>query len=418
MRLIILTLIASTILWACNGTNADDAEDKDTTAQNDDENNDGNDSSDDDDDQGSDSNDGDDLVSYDGLQLDDIVLPDGFKIDVFGRVNNARSLALSPDGVLYVGNRSGDKVYALVDNNGDMKADEKYVLAEDLRMPNGVAFKDGDLYVAEVSKLWKFENIENDLGNPPAPELIYDDYPSDGHHGWKYIAFGPDGKLYVPVGAPCNICESKDERYAAITRMDPDGTNREVYASGVRNTVGFTWHPETEDLWFTDNGRDNIGGDNQSITDNSPPCELNVAAEKGNHYGYPYCHGDDISDPEFGHKRECDEFKDPAQNLGPHTAPLGVKFYTGDNFPPSYTNKILIAEHGSWNRSTKIGYRVTMVEEQNGVGQSYETFASGWLNDATQQVWGRPVDLVIAKDGSMLLSDDLTGTVYRIWYEG
>ncbi len=356
------------------------------------------------------------LVNDDGLQLDKIQLPDGFKIGVFGRVNNARSLAISPSGTLFVGNRGGDNVYALRDTNGDMKADERYELAADMRMPNGVAFKDGDLYVAEVSKLWRFPDIENNLDNPQK-ELIYEDYPTDGHHGWKYIAFGPDGKLYVPVGAPCNICESQDERYASITRMDPDGTNREVYAHGVRNTVGFTWHPQTGELWFTDNGRDNIGS-SQSETDNSPPCELNRATAGGQHFGYPYCHGGTISDPDFGDKRDCSEFVEPAQNLGPHVAPLGLKFVDSEMFPSNYQGKILIAEHGSWNRSTKIGYRVQMVTESNGQGQSYGTFASGWLDDASQSVWGRPVDLIFAADGSMLLSDDVGNVVYRIWYEG
>lgn len=356
------------------------------------------------------------LVNTQGLQLDKIQLPTGFKIEVFARVDNARSLALSPAGTLFVGNRSGDNVYAVRDTNGDMKADEIFELTEGHRMPNGVAFKDGDLFVADIDKLWKFPDIENNLENP-TKELIYDDYPSDQHHGWKYIAFGPDGKLYVPVGAPCNICESQDERYASITRMDADGTNREVFAHGVRNTVGFTWHPETDEMWFTDNGRDNIGA-SQSETDNSPPCELNRVTESGQHFGYPYCHGGTISDPAFGSKRDCNEFIVPAQNLGPHVAPLGLKFGTSSNFPPSYTGKIFIAEHGSWNRSEKIGYRVQLVTESNGVGQSYETFASGWMDSNTQSVWGRPVDLVWAKDGSMLLSDDLSGTIYRIWYDG
>lgn len=360
----------------------------------------------------------DDLTTQRNLQLDKIKLPDGFRIEVFGRVNNARSLALSPSGTVFVGNRGGGGVYALVDTNGDMKADKVYTIvakSEKMTLPNGVAFKDGDLYVAEVSKLWKFPNIEDHLENP-RKELIYEDYPTDRHHGWKYIAFGPDNKLYVPVGAPCNICESKDERYASITRMDPDGGNREVYAHGVRNTVGFTWHPETGEMWFTDNGRDNIGK-NQKETDNSPPCELNRATRAGQHFGYPYCHAGAISDPDFGDKRDCSEFIAPAKNLGPHVAPLGLKFCTSTNFPSSYKNQIFIAEHGSWNRSEKIGYRVQLVKEENGVGQSYETFASGWL-DENGDVWGRPVDLVWAKDGSMLLSDDLGNAVYRIWYEG
>lgn len=351
-----------------------------------------------------------DLNSTEGLQLERLVLPDGFKINVYARVKSARSMAMGDDGTLFIGSRGHDKVYAVRDTDGDFKADEIYTIASDLRNPNGVAFKDGALYIADVSKLWRYDNIEATLGNPYG-QLVYDDYPTDGHHGWKYIAFGPDGKLYVPVGAPCNICESKKEIYASITRMNPDGSDREVYASGVRNTVGFTWHPETGEMYFTDNGRDMLG-------DDIPPCELNRATEKGQHFGYPYCHGGDIKDLEYGDKRPCSDFVKPVQKLGPHVAPLGLKFYTGDMFPASYKNKILIAEHGSWNRSDKIGYRVTMVTEQNGKGQSYEPFIYGWLDETEQTSWGRPVDVLMLKDGSILISDDQSGTIYRVTYEG
>ena len=299
----------------------------------------------------------------DGLNLDAIQLPDGFEIEVFARVNNARSLVLTPNGTLFVSNRGGDKVYAVRDTDGDWKADEKYVIAKDLRMPNGIAFKDGSLFVAEVSKLWRFDNIEENLSTPPEPVLIYDDYPSDRHHGWKFIAFGPDGKLYVPVGAPCNICESKDELYASISRMDPDGSNREVFAHGVRNTVGFTWHPETGEMWFTDNGRDLLG-------DDEPPCELNRVTEAGQHFGYPYCHAGYLKDPDFGDKRPCDDFVKPVQNLGPHVAPLGVKFCTSEAFPTAYRNLAFIAEHGSWNRTPEAGHtghKITLVKEATDV---------------------------------------------------
>jgi glucose/arabinose dehydrogenase len=353
------------------------------------------------------------LASYDGLELDKLTLPNGFKIDVFARVKNARSMAMTDNGTLFVGNRGGDKVYAVKDTDGDWKADEIFVIAKDLRMPNGIAFKEGSLYVAEVSKLWRFDNIEENLDNPPEPVLIYDDYPTDGHHGWKFIAFGPDGKLYVPVGAPCNICESKDERYASITRMDPDGSNREVYAHGVRNTVGFTWHPETGDLWFTDNGRDWLGND-------EPPCELNRATKAGQHFGYPYCHGGYFKDPEFGDRRSCDEFVDPVQNLTAHVAPLGVKFYTGNMFPEEYKNMIFIAEHGSWNRDEDVGhtgYKVTMVREENGKGVAYEDFIEGFLDKEKNKGWARPVDLLVMDDGSMLISDDLGGTIFRVTYK-
>jgi glucose/arabinose dehydrogenase len=350
------------------------------------------------------------LISKDGLQLDKLKLPEGFKIDVYARVKNARSMALGSDGTLFIGTRGDDKVYAVRDSDNDFKADEIFTLATELRNPNGVAFKDGALYVAEISKLWKYENIESTLNNPYG-KLIYDDYPTDGHHGWKYIAFGPDGKLYIPVGAPCNLCESKNEMYASITRMNPDGTGREIYAKGIRNTVGFTWHPETGQMYFTDNGRDMLG-------DDVPPCELNRITEKGQHFGYPYCHGGTIKDPEFGDKFPCSDFVKPVQNLGPHVAPLGMKFYTGNMFPEKYKNKILIAEHGSWNRSEKIGYRITMVTEENGVGKKYEPFITGWLDEKEQTSWGRPVDVLILPDGSMLMSDDQSGTIYRVSYNG
>ena len=344
--------------------------------------------------------------------LSSLILPDGFKIEVYASgVNDARSMALSPSGILYVGNRDGDKVYALEDTNGDNKVDKKYTLASGLRMPNGVAFRNGSLYVAEVSRLLRFDNIENDLSNPPKPVVIYDDYPTDRHHGWKYIAFGPDGKLYVPVGAPCNICESKDEIYASITRMNPDGSNREVYAKGIRNTVGFTWHPETGDLWFTDNGRDMLG-------DNMPDCELNKATKSGEHFGYPYCHAGDIGDPEFGSKFSCSDFVKPQWKMGPHVAPLGLKFYAGDMFPSDYSGNLIIAKHGSWNRSRKIGYEVVMVKVENGRAVGEQNFVTGWLNKGEQEAWGRPVDVLVMPDGSVLISDDKAGLIYRVTYQG
>lgn len=345
------------------------------------------------------------------LPLNTIKLPAGFRIEVFAEVENARSMAMSPSGTLFVGNRNEDKVYAIKDTNGDFKADKKWVIASGLNMPNGVAFKDGDLYIAEVSKISKFPGIESKLDNPGKPVTVYDKYPSEAHHGWKYIAFGPDGKLYVPVGAPCNICESKDPQYASITRMNADGTGMEVFASGVRNTVGFTWHPETKEMWFTDNGRDMLG-------DDIPPCELDVATKAGQHFGYPYCHGGTITDPEFGSKRPCSDFQTPAQNLGAHVAPLGLKFYNGKQFPASYQGNLFIAEHGSWNRSKKSGYKISLVKVSGVKSTGYETFASGWLDESTQKVWGRPVDVLLLADGSMLVSDDQANVIYRISYKG
>ena len=355
-------------------------------------------------------------VRYDALPipelpLEDIQLPDGFKIEIFASVENARSMAMSPSGILYVGNRSGDKVYAVIDEDGDFVADKQYVIDSGLRMPNGVAFLDGDLYVGAVSKILKYPDIESNLTNPPDPTVIYDKYPTEGHHGWKYIAFGPDGKLYVPVGAPCNICKPEDDVFASITRINPDGTDMEIYASGVRNSVGFTWHPETKALWFTDNGRDQLG-------DDVPPCELNSATRKGQNFGYPYCHAGTVLDPEFGDGKDCDDYISPALSLGAHVAPLGLKFYTGNQFPSPYHGTLLIAEHGSWNRSKKSGYRLVNVPVDGNKGTAYNTFASGWLNDESQEVWGRPVDVLVLPDGSILVSDDFANVIYRISYEG
>jgi glucose/arabinose dehydrogenase len=338
--------------------------------------------------------------------------PEGFEISLYASgIDNARSLAMGTNGTIFVGNRTEDKVYAVVDSDGDYIADTVYVLASGLRMPNGVAFKDGDLYVAEVSRILRFKDIENNLASPTY-EVVYDQYPTDRHHGWKYIAFGPDGLLYVPVGAPCNICESA-EIYASITRLDVAAADPkpEIYAHGVRNTVGFAWHPETDELWFTDNGRDHLG-------DNFPPCELNHAPTQGMHFGYPYCHGGDIQDPEFGNKRDCKEFVAPAQKLGPHVAPLGMLFYTGDMWPEIYKNHIFIAEHGSWNRSSKIGYRITLVKLDGNKAISYEPFIDGWLDEEEQEAWGRPVALLQLPDGSVLISDDKAGAIYRISYKG
>ncbi len=316
---------------------------------------------------------------------------------------------MSPSGVVYVGNRRADKVYAVRDNDGDGMAEEKYEVDSDLKMPNGVAFNNGDLYVAEVSKVWRYRDIENDLSNPPEPELVYDEYPTESHHGWKYIAFGPDGKLYVPVGAPCNICESDDAVFASLTRMNRDGSGMEIVAEGVRNTVGFAWHPDTGELWFTDNGRDMMG-------DNYPPCELNRMRQTGLHFGYPYCHGSDIADPEFGHKRPCTDFERPVWKFEAHTAPLGMKFYTGDMFPEEYKGDVIVAQHGSWNRSKKIGYRLMRVHMEGNRAIKADVFLDGWLDDSAQDQWGRPVDVLEMPDGSILVSDDYANVIYRISY--
>jgi glucose/arabinose dehydrogenase len=343
------------------------------------------------------------------IRLDTITLPPGFSISVYAsNVPNARSLALSPSGTVFVGTRTAGAVYAIVDTDKDHKADKVYTIAQGLRMPNGVAFRDGSLYVAEVSTIWRYDHIEASLANPPKPVLVNGSFPTETHHGWKYIAFGPDGWLYVPVGAPCNLCERTDNPvYASITRMKPDGSSLEVFASGVRNTVGFTWHPVTKELWFTDNGRDMLG-------DDLPADELNRAPQKGLHFGFPYCHAGTIADPQFGSKRPCAELTPPARTLGPHVASLGVKFYTGAMFPAEYRNQVIIAEHGSWNRSTPVGYRLSLVRLDGNKAITYETFAQGWLQG--RRAWGRPVDVLVMPDGAMLVSDDLAGAIYRIAY--
>lgn len=339
--------------------------------------------------------------------LSRVRLPEGFSVSFYSdRVPNARSLAMGARGTLFVGTRAGGTVYALTDSDGDSFAETVNVIATGLDSPNGVAFRNGSLYVAEISRILRYDEIESRLASPPDPAVVVDSLPTDRHHGWKFIRFGPDGKLYVPVGAPCNVCARDDRRYASILRMNPDGTNLEVFAGGVRNTVGFDWHPETGVLWFTDNGRDHLG-------DDSPPDELNRAPRAGLHFGFPHCHGEAVSDPSFGSSRSCGEFAAPALGLPAHVAALGMRFYTGSMFPASWKNSIFIAEHGSWNRSSPVGYRVTRVSVSEGRALSYETFADGWLgSDGT--AWGRPVDVLVAPDGALLVSDDRMGAVYRI----
>jgi glucose/arabinose dehydrogenase len=343
-------------------------------------------------------------------QLQKIILPEGFRIDYYAEnVDNARSMCLSPSGTLFVGTRSKGNVYALKDTDNDHVADIKYTIRSGLRSPNGVAFKNGDLYVAEINRILVFRDIENTLDDDLPYDVLIDSYPNKSHHGWKYIAFGPDGKLYVPVGAPCNVCESNDPVFNSITRIDvEDQPKIDIVHQGIRNTVGFTWHPVTNELWFTDNGRDWMG-------DDLPACELNYAPADGLHFGFPYCHQGDLSDPEFGEEFPCSEFVAPVQKLGPHVAPLGLEFYTGEQFPSNYENQIFIAEHGSWNRSVPIGFRVTLVTLNTNQVLNYEVFAEGWLQG--RRAWGRPVDLELLPDGSLLVSDDQNDAIYRISYD-
>lgn len=339
------------------------------------------------------------------VDLDDIKLPPGFEIEVFADVPNARSLAIGDAGTIFVANRRANSVYAIV-RRGDGEP-EVVKLVSGLSMPNGVAYHAGDLYIAEASRIFRIENVESRLDEKPKPEILDIELPKERHHGWRYIGFGPDEKLYVAIGAPCNICDRGHEGFAQIIRMNADGSERETFAEGIRNSVGFTWHPDTDELWFTDNGRDMMG-------DDIPPGELNTAPRQGLHFGYPYCHGGDIPDPEYGEDKNCEDYMRPAQKLGPHVAALGVKFYTGEMFPAEYHRQIFLAEHGSWNRSKKIGYRISLVRLEGGTPVSYEVFAEGWLHD--ENVSGRPVDLLVLDDGSLLVSDDYAGKIYRISY--
>jgi glucose/arabinose dehydrogenase len=337
----------------------------------------------------------------------DIMLPPGFRIGVYAEVPNARQMALGPAGVVFVGSRSAGKVHAVVDRNADDRADEVHLIASGLDMPSGLAFRDGSLYVAEVSRILRFRDIARDLERPARPEVLTSAYPSDQHHGWKFIAFGPDGGLYVPVGAPCNVCAPPGPLHATITRLNTGGGQPEVVARGVRNSLGFDFHPQTGELWFTDNGRDWLG-------DDQPPDELNRLSRTGEHFGFPYCHGDGLRDPEHNGGRACSELTPPVAALDPHVAALGMRFYTGTMFPPDYRGGIFIAEHGSWNRSRPIGYRVTFVRLDGNRALAYEVFAEGWLRGNTAS--GRPADVLVMPDGALLVSDDKAGRIYRISY--
>ncbi|HWE27015.1 MAG TPA: PQQ-dependent sugar dehydrogenase [Polyangia bacterium] len=381
------------------------------------------------------------------LPLDRLKLPAGFRIAVYAHpVKNARSLALGPDGIVFVGTRSAGNVYALVPDSERQHAQRVVTLARGLENPNGVAYRDGALYVAERSRILRYDDIAHHLDAPPKPTVVRDDYPHKAHHGWKFIAFGPDGWLYVPVGAPCNECKPPEPIFATITRLSIDGNGggggdgkqREIFARGVRNTVGFDWDPRTRELWFTDNGRDDLG-------DDRPPDELDHAPRAGMDFGFPYCHGRDIADPKYGREHACSELTPPVAELGAHVAALGMRFYTGTMFPDEYRGDIFIAEHGSWNRTIPVGYRVVRVKLDGNRVVRNEVFAEGWLPpnpkpedphrpnslraDETasvvqklsgakrSQAWGRPVDVLVMPDGALLVSDDSADAVYRITYE-
>lgn len=341
--------------------------------------------------------------------LDHIRLPPGFRIERFAEVPNARQMALGRD-TLFVGSMRDGRVHAIPMVKG--RAGKPKVIAQGLKLPVGVAYRDGDLYISAVSRILRIRDVERRLDRPPPPETVFDGLPEETHHGWKFIALGPDGALYIPVGAPCNICAPDPDRYALIARLDLATKQLAVVARGVRNTVGFDWHPRTRQLWFTDNGRDWLG-------DDAPPDELNRLDRPGRHFGYPHCHGKSLVDPEYG--RDCAQFTPPARELGAHVAALGMRFYTGKRFPARYRDAIFVAEHGSWNRSRKTGYRVMAAILEGDRVVAYEPFATGWLQGEgsdRERVLGRPADVLVMPDGSLLVSDDHAGVVYRVVYEG
>ncbi len=346
------------------------------------------------------------------LPIERIQLPPGFHIEVLSAdVPTARAMTLSPKGILYVGSLDGH-VYALELRDGKLAA--RHVIASGLETPAGVAWHEGALYVSAVSQIVRFDDVDAHLDAPPKPVVVTDKLPTERHHGWKFIAFGPDGKLYVPQGAPCNVClpanDPGRDHYAMLGRMNVDGTHYETIARGIRNTVGFAWHPVTHELWFTDNGRDMLG-------DDIPDDKLNRAPRAGLDFGFPFCQGGNIPDPEFRAGHSCSEFTPPTAKLGAHVAALGMRFYTGSMFPADYRDNIFIAEHGSWNRSKKIGYRVVrIIVNPDGSNPRQQIFAQGWLNNDETE-WGRPADVLPLPDGSLLISDDYAGAIYRVTYK-
>jgi glucose/arabinose dehydrogenase len=341
----------------------------------------------------------------DKLPTAKLKVPQGFNIEVYASgMTNAREMALGDKGTVFVGSRLVDKVYAIVNKDGKR---EVKVLASGLYRPNGVAFHNGTLYIAELSQISKIDNVEDHLDDPPKPTVIYDKLPKDEAHGWKFIAIGPDNKLYVPVGQPGNNV-LHDDAHGQIRRMDLDGKNDEVYALGVRNSVGFDWNPENKQMYFTDNGRD-------WLSEDVPNDELNRITKKGEDFGAPYCYQGNIPDPEFGWGHSCSEFVAPVGLMGPHAAALGMRFYTGSMFPKSYRGAIIVARHGSWNRTNKFGGDVAVVHlDKEGKVKDIEPLVTGFLQD--NKYIGRPDDVMLMKDGSILISDDWNGAVYRVSY--
>lgn len=344
----------------------------------------------------------------DAKSIPQLKVPSGFHVEVLAEVPKARSMVLAGPDTLLVSTQFAGQLYAI--SNAFGAEPVVHVLTEKLRIPNGIAFADGDLYVAQPERVIRYRNVLKQLDGLGEPEVIVEGLPAGKLHSWRYAAFGPDGKLYISIGAPCNVCEVSDT--ALIMRMNRDGSERDVYARGVRNSVGFDWQPGSNVLWFTDNGRDMLG-------DNEPPDELNQAESAGLSFGFPYCHGTDTvdPDPQLAALGRCSDSRPPAKHLPAHVAPLGIAFYDGKMFPPEYQGQIFIAEHGSWNRSEKIGYRLSLVrlDETGKQAVSYEPFIEGWL--AGNDVLGRPADVLVAPDGALLVSDDHAGRIYRVSYK-
>ena len=345
-------------------------------------------------------------TAADKLPIEKLKAPKGFKIELYAAgVGNARTLRQGDKGTVFVGSRLLDKVYAIVDKGEKREVKPIY---SGLYRPNGLAFKDGVLYIAELSRISKVEKIEDNLDNPPKPVVIYDDLPKDEGHGWKFLTIGPDDKLYFQVGAPCNIC-MPSPAHAQIRRINLDGSGAEVVARGIRQIVGMDFSPITKQLYFTENSRD-------WLSEDIPEEKLNRLTQPGkDNFGYPYCHQGNIADQEFGWGHSCDEFTKPIALLGPHTAALGMRFYTGNTFPSEYRNAIFIARHGSWNRTKKIGGDIVVAKlSEDGAVKSIEPFITGFIEN--NNYVGRPADVEFVKDGSMLISDDFNGAVYRVTY--
>jgi glucose/arabinose dehydrogenase len=341
----------------------------------------------------------------DKLPTAKLKLPPGFNIEVYASgIANARSLRIGDKGTVFVGTRFGNKVTAVVKKDGKT---ELKTIASGLYRPNGLAYHNGTLYIAELSQISKIDNVEANLDNPPKPTVIYNDLPKDEAHGWKFIAIGPDNKLYVEVGQPGNnVLHDKD--HGQIRRINLDGSGAEVVALGVRHSVGFDWNPVNKQLYFSDNGRD-------WMSEDVPQDKLNRVTKVGEDFGAPYCYQGNIPDPEFGWGHSCSEFTPPILLTGPHSAGLGLRFYTGNMFPKKYKNAIFLARHGSWNRSKKFGGDILVVYlNKNGTVKSSEVFLTGFL--VNNNYIGRPVDVQPMPDGSILISDDWNGAIYRITY--